>query len=133
MEPLTPAPVVLDPAIIDEYGLVCTRLEPLAARKKRLKEKLDACIPAELAASDKWTFNGQAYVIGVGPCEWERTIKSLRALYRKIGHKAFFDRCKFNLKDFDELVLEGERPAFVTREQTGPRKFTVVQKYTSAS
>jgi hypothetical protein len=133
MEPLTPAPVVLDPTIIDEYGFVREAREKLAAREKQLKEQIDRWIPPDLAAADKWAFNGEHWVIGVSAREWERTIKSLGRLYRRLGHKAFFAHCKFNLKDFDRLVPEGERPGFLVREQTGSRTLTVVKKYTSAS
>lgn len=133
MEALTPAPVVLDPTIIDEYGFVREAREKLSAREKLLKAQLEGWIPPDLPAADKWQFNGEQYIVPVSAREWERSIKSLRALYRKIGHKAFFDNAKFNLKDFDRLVPEGERPSFLIREQTGSRTFTVVKKYTQAS
>lgn len=130
MEPSTPAPAVLNPLEIDEYCAVRSQREALAAREKLLKAKLDACIPPDLAPDHKWTFNGEAYVLAVSARDWERTFKSLGRLYRRLGHKAFFTHCKFNLGDFDRLVPEADRPSFITREQSGPRKFTVVQKFT---
>ena len=47
MEPLTPAPVVLEPKIIDEYGDVRSRREALAKREKQLKEQASKLTDAE--------------------------------------------------------------------------------------
>lgn len=109
--------------VVDELHKLKTQFARLKAKAERLKF-LNALVlswyedhPAHLAA----TIEGKKALAIISPREFQRSIFDKQAVYEKLTHEVFVDRCTMPLKVLDELLTVVELATFIDRNQTGPR------------
>lgn len=123
---------------IDEYCRLDQELAPKEKRRKYLRVKIEGSRP-ELATDPLATaeFEGQQYVLKVGPrCE-QTKVTGADAIYRFLGIRkflAFVERCQLTLKALEEAIPdETARQKFTVTARTGWRSFDVTKKFTEAA
>lgn len=115
-------------AIVDEFGRVDSQLGPLKKRHEQLRKEILGWLPAGTLPDAVVTQAGNTHVVQIGAKGVERTLSGIAKLFEKIGKTQFLKLCKFPLAAFDALIPEDEQKRFVTEEQTGARKVTVVER-----
>lgn len=120
-------------AAIDAYGALHKQQKEIESHLALLKAQLFATMPADYPAGEAFTLEGDEYLVIIKAAEWKRTILDIAKVIRRVGRDAFIAACTFPLKALDELIPEGEREKYVSREQTGPRKLEVVKKFNAAA
>jgi hypothetical protein len=117
-------------AAVDEFGeLERQRAEfaPSAARHAALREEIASWV-ADEPPDQEFVFEGQRYLVHVGPKTLEREIRDMPRLFKILGLKRFLALCRFPLAAIDQHVPPAEHPAVVRQDHTGSRKVKAVAK-----
>lgn len=72
-------------------------------------------------------YSGDGYIATLGAAQNERKIKSMRAIFKKVGVTRFLKACSMTLKSLTELVGEASVGDYVVEERTGSRSLTVAK------
>lgn len=120
--------------ILDEFAAVDEQLKAIKARHKVLSDRLNALVPADLAADDTWTIESARHEITLSAQGFERRITDMGAVYKALGMRAFVRAASMTLKSLDSAVADpADRDRLTVTERTGPRRWTVVRKFTAAA
>lgn len=118
--------------IADEFG----RLEEELARYRRLQRRRDQIRDEILAwfpdqpAAESVRFETNAFAFEITPKAWERRIRNIRVLAKRLGTALFFRHCRIPLEVIDAHLLPEERAEHIVESQTGPRRIIAVGKLT---
>lgn len=125
-----PAGSVNRGAIADEYGRLSAEIaafKPKIARHKQLRETIEGWFENE-DASKSFAVEGSRFVVEVGPKALKRTIKSMHAVYKRLGVKAFLEACSFTLEALEERLSATELGAYLNEKRTGSRSVRPAEK-----
>jgi hypothetical protein len=116
-------------AVIDEYGRLQCELKALEPKKKR-RDQLAATIRRwydDADSNKEFCETGERFAVVVKAKREERSIRSIWAVARRIGWKAFMLVAlkAFPLNALDERLAPAEVEALVTRDRTGYRPLEV--------
>lgn len=110
-------------ALVDELGQLNQEIAPLEGKKKRaaeIREQIRSWYGAQ-GATKTFTETGHKFIATIGARENETKIKSMVAVFARLGQAGFLARCAFTLKALKEAVKIDEYNALVSTERTGSR------------
>jgi hypothetical protein len=102
-------------------------MKPQMDRAKHLEALIESWFPG-LKPEESKTASGRQFLAVVSARANKRWLKDTEALYRKLGHAAFIERCSFGLGLIDEILKAEEIPDFIATARTGNRS---VKTYTA--
>jgi hypothetical protein len=117
-------------AVVDEYGRLCKRLEALdglVERREWLKAQIRSWY-AKDSAEQEFVVEGDEYAVTVSACSFVRRIRSIRAIWKRVGATKFLDKCSMTLEAVEGLLPADELPEYLEAERKGPRRLKVMQK-----
>lgn len=125
--------------MVDELGVVQAKLSRVrrgqaesireaVARESKLKAK----IRAEFASHNPKrgaTITGEMFVAEVGCCENRRKVKSVLAVFKLMGQKAFLALGSPPIGKIEKELSASDFEAMVETAPTGPRSLTVTARF----
>lgn len=103
------------------------KLKPKKDRLEFLTELVLSWYP-DLAADKTAIAEGAKASAVIGAREFERKIKDKEAIYKKLTHAVFVERCTMPLKVLDELLTVLELAEYVEKTRSGRRTIETVPK-----
>lgn len=117
---------------MDEFGELSRQIEsfqPVIRRQKALSDEITSWYQ-DLAPDQSALVEGHLYAIHISERAFERSIPSLRKVYKSIGLKLdeFLKLCTLPLKHLDSFIDPSQQGDLVDRQRTGRRSVKAVAK-----
>lgn len=122
----TPAKDLQLPQLVDEYTEVRSRclafkpnVNPDAERFAELEGEILSRVAKEKPAK-RLVLEGELYRLPISPCESRTKLRSVTALFKKLGLRKFLQHCTVKLSAARHLGEDGKK--YLITKRTGPRE-----------